>query len=543
MQALSDPTASEVLAWMDHGNGFVILHKHRFALEVMPRHFADRVNGAAKFTSFTRKLKRWGFKRVAKGNEMGAYYHDDFRRGGVSACAAMRPPHGPGATKVGAVADDDEKGDAKWKEEDQEEANTTKEDGPVEDAAGAHSTKVGDEMPPPPPSSSTRIPNGPPLSLRQISMTPLATFDLSHWSICQWEQQKQQEHQQYQQQQHQPLLQPFRFVRQDAQPMFHLTRQEGQQQQQQQHQQLPSSAQGSSVQPSPMQILQQLSLLQHQQQLLQHQEHEQHHKQEQQQQQQPLLQSPFRLVMQDAQDMSRLVHQEGHHQQHQQQLSPVRGSSVQPSPMHQKLPQLSLLQHRQQLRHQQQWLQQHQLQQPLMPLLSMMSSSSQLQQHIQQQQQQLHRTSRQAETAYPLVIHNPLGLDTTSLRKHQQVIANALSVLQSCRDRGLIDISATASTAGQEKRRDRAANGITTPHLGRTSAEVGGVINGDASPPPPAQHDVQGHVYAKMRARLQEVEEFEVLGKRQRTVTSLAATGSSAHVGDHANMLPRLRKM
>jgi len=295
-----------------------------------------------------------------------------------------------------------------------------------------------------------------------------------------------------------------------------------------------------------MQILQQLSLLQHQQQLLQHQQQEQHQEQEQQQQQQqqqPLLQSPFSLVRKDAQDMSRLVQQEGHHQQHQQQLSHVRGSSVQPSPMHQKLQQLSLLQHQQQLRHQQQWLQQHQLQQPLMPLLSMMSFSGQLQQHIQQLQHQLHRTSRQAETAYPLVIHNPLGLDTTSLRKHQQDISNALSVLQSCRDRGQLDISATASTAGQEKRRHRAADGITTPHLGWTSADVGGVVNGDASPPPPAQHDVQGHVYAKMRARLREVEEFEVRGKRQRTVTSLAATGSSAYVGDHANMLPRLRKM
>ncbi len=70
-----------------------------------------------------------------------------------------------------------------------------------------------------------------------------------------------------------------------------------------------------------------------------------------------------------------------------------------------------------------------------------------------------------------------------------------------------------------------------------------GAVIGDGSSPPPTQHDVQGHVYAKMRARLREVEEFDVRGKRQRTVTSLAATGGSAHVGDHANMLPRLREM
>jgi hypothetical protein len=442
MQALSDPAASDILAWLDHGNGFVILQKRRFALEVMPRHFGGRASGVAKFTSFTRKLNRWGFKRITKGKEMGAYYHDDFRRGGFGQCARMRPLHGPGLMKFGAVADDDEKNDAK--EEEEEEVNTTKEGGPVEDASDVHSTKVGDEMPSS--SSSSQSPKGAPSSWRQMSIPPSSTFDLNHFIIRQ-----QRQHQE--QQQHQPLLQP-----------------------------------------------------------------------------------PFRLVMQDAQPVSRLVKLVSH-QQHQHQQSSGHSSSAQPSTMQQKLQQLSLLQH------QQQSLQQRQLQQPLMPLLSMMSLSGQQQQHLLQQQQQLHRTSRQAETACSLAIQNLLGVDATSSRKHQQVIANALSVLQSRCNRGLLDISATASTAGQEKRRHRAADGITTPHLGRTSAEVGGVVNGDASPPPPAQHDVQGHVYAKMRARLRDVEEFEVPGKRQRTVTSPAAAGGRALVGDHAALLAQLKQM
>ena len=29
----------------------------------------------SKYTSFTRKLKRWGFTRVTTGAEQGAYYH------------------------------------------------------------------------------------------------------------------------------------------------------------------------------------------------------------------------------------------------------------------------------------------------------------------------------------------------------------------------------------------------------------------------------------------------------------------------------------
>ena len=441
MQALSDPAASDILAWLDHGNGFVILQKRRFALEIMPRHFGGRASGVAKFTSFTRKLNRWGFKRVTKGKEMGAYYQDDFRRGGFAQCARMRPLHGPGATKVGAVADYNEKNDAK--EEEEEEVNTTKEGGPAEDATDARSTKVGDDMPSS--SSSSLSPKGVQLSWRQMSIPPSATFDLSHWNI---RQQQHHQEQQQQPQQHRPLLKP-----------------------------------------------------------------------------------PFRLVMQDAPPVSRFVQ----HESHQQQPSPAQGSSVQPSPMQKKLQQLSLL------RHQQQLLQQHQLQQPLMPILSKMSLSGQQQQHLLQQQHQLNRTSRQADTACSRANHNPLGVDTTSLRKRQQVISNALSVLQSHRDRGLLDISASASTAEQEKRRHQAADGITTPHLGRTSANMGGAVNGDASSPLPAQHDVQGH--AKMRARLREVEDFDVATKRQRTVTSPAETGGRVLVGDHATLLAQLKQM
>ena len=36
----------------------------------MPMYFKQ-----SKYTSFTRKLKRWGFTRVTTGAEQGAYYH------------------------------------------------------------------------------------------------------------------------------------------------------------------------------------------------------------------------------------------------------------------------------------------------------------------------------------------------------------------------------------------------------------------------------------------------------------------------------------
>ena len=34
-----------------------------------------------KFTSFTRRLKRWKFSRVPSGREIGAYFHQHFQRG------------------------------------------------------------------------------------------------------------------------------------------------------------------------------------------------------------------------------------------------------------------------------------------------------------------------------------------------------------------------------------------------------------------------------------------------------------------------------
>lgn len=42
-----------------------------------------------KYTSFTRKLNRWGFTRVTRGPETGAYYHKFFQRGDTRLCMQM----------------------------------------------------------------------------------------------------------------------------------------------------------------------------------------------------------------------------------------------------------------------------------------------------------------------------------------------------------------------------------------------------------------------------------------------------------------------
>lgn len=69
-EIISDPNNINIISWLPHGRGFTIHDKLQFGSNVLPRHFEG-----AKFTSFTRRLKRWNFVRVSKGPEMGAYYN------------------------------------------------------------------------------------------------------------------------------------------------------------------------------------------------------------------------------------------------------------------------------------------------------------------------------------------------------------------------------------------------------------------------------------------------------------------------------------
>ena len=68
---ICNEATSGCIEWSPDGKSFIILIKDRFTNEVLPRYF-----GKAKFTSFSRRLKRWGFKR----GDGGAYYHEQFHR-------------------------------------------------------------------------------------------------------------------------------------------------------------------------------------------------------------------------------------------------------------------------------------------------------------------------------------------------------------------------------------------------------------------------------------------------------------------------------
>lgn len=60
------------VAWLPDGKGFVILRKQYFSDKILPLYF-----GRSKYTSFTRRLMRWGFRR---GDRAGVYCHDLFTR-------------------------------------------------------------------------------------------------------------------------------------------------------------------------------------------------------------------------------------------------------------------------------------------------------------------------------------------------------------------------------------------------------------------------------------------------------------------------------
>lgn len=84
MSVLDNDRLSDIITWLPHGKGFIILQKKKFAAEVMPIFFKH-----SKFTSFTRKLNRWGFTRVSKGPETGSYYHKYFQKGNHHLCMQM----------------------------------------------------------------------------------------------------------------------------------------------------------------------------------------------------------------------------------------------------------------------------------------------------------------------------------------------------------------------------------------------------------------------------------------------------------------------
>eukprot|EP00816_Leptocylindrus_hargravesii_P010921 CAMPEP_0196815400 /NCGR_PEP_ID=MMETSP1362-20130617/49520_1 /TAXON_ID=163516 /ORGANISM="Leptocylindrus danicus, Strain CCMP1856" /LENGTH=383 /DNA_ID=CAMNT_0042192337 /DNA_START=72 /DNA_END=1223 /DNA_ORIENTATION=+ len=74
----------DIVSWQPHGRAFCVHKPKPFVEEVIMRHFKQ-----TKLTSFQRQLNLYGFRRITKGKDGGAYYHELFLRGRPDLCQLM----------------------------------------------------------------------------------------------------------------------------------------------------------------------------------------------------------------------------------------------------------------------------------------------------------------------------------------------------------------------------------------------------------------------------------------------------------------------
>lgn len=60
-----------VVSWLPHGKAFLVHNPEEFVTKVMPLYFRQ-----THYKSFQRQLNLWGFERIGRGPEVGAYYHE-----------------------------------------------------------------------------------------------------------------------------------------------------------------------------------------------------------------------------------------------------------------------------------------------------------------------------------------------------------------------------------------------------------------------------------------------------------------------------------
>ena len=73
----TDEEVTDAIAWLPHGQAFSIKNPQNLEAKLMPRFF-----GKGKYSSFIRRLNRWGFRLVAdkSGPDSGAFRHELFLR-------------------------------------------------------------------------------------------------------------------------------------------------------------------------------------------------------------------------------------------------------------------------------------------------------------------------------------------------------------------------------------------------------------------------------------------------------------------------------
>lgn len=76
MDILAEQQIMSIISWCPHGRAFIVRNVRTFEKQVLPRYFKT-----TQAKSFRKQLSLWGFKRITKGLDAGAYYHQLFLRG------------------------------------------------------------------------------------------------------------------------------------------------------------------------------------------------------------------------------------------------------------------------------------------------------------------------------------------------------------------------------------------------------------------------------------------------------------------------------
>lgn len=96
---------SHIISWQPHGRCFIVHNPKEFADAILPSYLRQ-----AKLTSFQRQLNLYGFARLTRGKDAGAYYHELFLRGKSSLVKRMRRTKIKG-TKFKAASSPDQEPD------------------------------------------------------------------------------------------------------------------------------------------------------------------------------------------------------------------------------------------------------------------------------------------------------------------------------------------------------------------------------------------------------------------------------------------------